>query len=165
MYNKILAPLDGSNVAECALEHVKAVASGCRVPEVVLLTVLEPVLFPLFYPTSEAQVNKASAEMDEKMKQIHQKAESYLSSAADRLKQAGLAVTTVVIEERGGKRAAELILDYAQNKAVDLIVISTHGRSGASRWAFGSVADNVVRHSQVPVLTVAPAGCRLPPVT
>ena len=42
MYKKILVPLDGSKLAECALEHVKAIATGCNVPEVVLLRVVEP---------------------------------------------------------------------------------------------------------------------------
>ena len=42
MYKKILVPLDGSELAECALEHVKAIAIGCNVPEVVLLRVVEP---------------------------------------------------------------------------------------------------------------------------
>ena len=42
MYKKILAPLDGSELSECTLEHVKAIATGCQVPEVVLLNVIEP---------------------------------------------------------------------------------------------------------------------------
>ena len=43
MYKKILAPLDGSELSECSLEHIKAVAAGCQIPEVVLLRVEEPV--------------------------------------------------------------------------------------------------------------------------
>ncbi len=43
---------------------------------------------------------------------------------------------------------------------MDLIIMSTHGRSGVSRWAFGSVADKVVSHSKIPVLTITPEGCR-----
>ena len=58
-------------------------------------------------------------------------------------------------------KAADAILDYAEKNNVDLIIMSTHGRSGISRWAFGSVADRVVRHSIAPVLLVAPAGCRI----
>ena len=49
---------------------------------------------------------------------------------------------------------AETILDYAENNKVDLIIMSTHGRSGPSRWAFGSVAEKVVRHAPCPVLVV-----------
>ena len=44
MYKKILVPLDGSKLAECALEHVKTIAIGCNVPEVVLFRVVEPNL-------------------------------------------------------------------------------------------------------------------------
>jgi nucleotide-binding universal stress UspA family protein len=161
MYQKILAPLDGSNLAECTLEHIRSVASGCHVPEVVLLTVLEPVMFPVFYPTSREQVDAARSVVDNKRSQMHKNADDYLSSAAEKLKASGISVRTVIIEEKEEKRAADAILDYAKNNGIDLIILSTHGRSGISRWAFGSVADKVVRYSQVPVLTIAPAGCRL----
>ena len=43
MYKKILVPLDGSPFSECSLPHVKAIALGCKVPEVVLLSVVEPL--------------------------------------------------------------------------------------------------------------------------
>ena len=56
---------------------------------------------------------------------------------------------------------AEEILDYAQNNQVDLIVMSTYGRYGISRWAFGSVTDKVLRHSIATVLITSPSGCRI----
>ena len=67
---------------------------------------------------------------------------------------------TVKVEVIEG-RIAEAILDYVEKNQVELVIISTHGRSGISRWTFGSVADKVVRHSPVPILVIAPAGCRL----
>ena len=76
-----------------------------------------------------------------------------------RLAAEGMNVSGVMLE---GK-AAETIVDYATTKGVDLIVMSTHGRSGPSRWAFGSVADRVVRTSPVPVLMAVPRGCRAEP--
>jgi nucleotide-binding universal stress UspA family protein len=56
--------------------------------------------------------------------------------------------------------AADAIMGYADQNGVDLIIMSTHGRAGIGRWFMGSVADRVVRHATVPVLTASPAGCR-----
>ena len=57
-------------------------------------------------------------------------------------------------QDRG--RAAEAILDYAMTVQPDVIVMSTHGRSGIGRWLLGSVADRVMQHSNVPVMLVRP---------
>ena len=51
------------------------------------------------------------------------------------------------------------IIRYARDKSIDLIVIATHGRSGVSRWVWGSVADRILRSSCVPVLMVRAPGC------
>ena len=161
MYNRILAPLDGSKLSECSLEHVKEIAKGCQVTEVVLLTALEPVQNLLSWPASQTQANELAAEMEKNQRQMRLKAEDYLAAAANDLKEAGLAVRTVVIEEKGDEQAASIILNYTQNNNIDLIIMSTHGRSGISRWSFGSVADKVVRSSTIPVMTIAPKGCRI----
>lgn len=52
--------------------------------------------------------------------------------------------------------AAETILDFASQKAIDLIVMGTHGRKGLNRVLFGSVADRVVKSANIPVLTLRP---------
>ena len=149
MYKKILAPLDGSELSECSLEHVKAIVTGCRVPEVVLLRVVEPAPAQAYLEVSEdfrrGVEEKTLAE-----------AGDYLSKAAANLKKEGAVAQTAVI----GGRAAEEILDYASKNQVDLIVMSTHGRSGISRWVMGSVAEKIMRHSPIPVLMVSPSGCR-----
>lgn len=148
MYQKILVPLDGSEFSECILEHVKAVATGCRVPQVVLLRVIEP-WDPQIYGVPD------SARYDSQ-KKAQAAAEDYLAKTADSLSQEGVAAETAVIQ---GK-PAEGILDYAAKNQVDLIAMSTHGRSGISRWTFGSVADRVIRQSTVPLLIASPLGCR-----
>ncbi len=146
MYNKILVPLDGSENSECILEHVRAIATGCHVPAVVLLRVIEP--FPAYYMDyriSEEFIRQAqdAAKAD---------ARDYLTKTADKMKKEGMFVSTQVME---GK-AADTILDFATKNGVDLIIMATHGRTGVSRWALGSVADKVVRTSDAPVLVVAP---------
>ena len=162
MFFRILAPLDGSKMAECTLNHIKDIATGCQVHEVILLTVIEPVTDSFGWPSNQTQVNEIAANIEKTRAQVRQKAENYLSGVAENLKLAGLGVQTMVIEGQGMNKAAEVILDYTRDNDVDLIIMSTHGRSGVSRWAFGSVADRVVRGATVPVLTVTPEGCRLP---
>lgn len=150
MYKKMLVPLDGSESSECVLNHVEAIARGCQVPEVVLLGVAEPISHQVYYMVGvEDRVRDIQKETEKYV-------ESYLSKAADSLKKDGIAVQTVVVSGR----PAEQILDYANKNQVDLIIMSTHGRSGVSRWVFGSVTDKVVRHSVAPVLTISPAGYR-----
>ena len=54
---------------------------------------------------------------------------------------------------------AEDVANYASKTGADLIVIATHGRSGPSRWVWGSIADRILRSSCVPVLMVRAPGC------
>ena len=149
MYQKILAPLDGSEFSECALAHVSAIATGCQVPDVTLLSIIEPVPQMTYVYASDV-LDKAAPKMQAET-------ENYLGKIADRLKGEGLTVQTVVLNGR----AADEILSYISQNPVDLIIMSTHGRAGVSRWVMGSVTDRVLRHSTVPVLTVSPAGCRV----
>ncbi len=161
MYNKILVPLDGSKMAECVLDHVAEIGSNCRVPEVILLMAIESVSSPYFLPGDRTEIPEMMAENERKKNQIRQAASAYLDRTSQKLRQAGLAVQTEIIDEKENRKAADIILDYAQKNGVDLITMSTHGRTGISRWAMGSVADKVVRHAAMPVLTVAPVGCRV----
>jgi nucleotide-binding universal stress UspA family protein len=152
MYKKILAPLDGSQLAECTLAHIKAVATACQVPEVVLLQIIEPITRRGYMPAELAEDTyrdtKEAAEVQ---------AKDYLSEVADSLKKDGIAVETDI----GYGLPADEILNYITDNGVDLTILSTHGRSGITRWVFGSVAERIVRHSVMPVLIVTPRGCRV----
>jgi nucleotide-binding universal stress UspA family protein len=94
-------------------------------------------------------------------KEMEQKLEIYLAGLADTLNRDGIKVKTSVIHPRPLKTTAEVIIDYAEENKVDLIIMSTHGRSGISRWAFGSIADKVVHYSKTPVMIVTPSQCRI----
>jgi nucleotide-binding universal stress UspA family protein len=142
MYKKMLVPLDGSPFAASALEHARAIAKGCDVPEVVLLRVVETV--PGYAGMGEDWHNETA-------KRAKKWTKNYLDDVAESLKKEGVAATTVIAE---GDAAGE-ILDYAGKNKVDLIVMSTHGSSGVVRWLLGSVADRVVRHSVCPVLVIS----------
>jgi nucleotide-binding universal stress UspA family protein len=82
-------------------------------------------------------------------------AEKYLSQLTKRTRYDGVSVKPEVITGI----APESIADYAAKNSIDLIVIATHGRSGISRWAWGSVADRILRSACIPVLMVRAPGC------
>jgi nucleotide-binding universal stress UspA family protein len=152
MYQKILAPLDGSEFSECSLAHVKAIDGGCKVPDVVLLQVIEPL------PQASVIVSEIGESLFLlKQEEAESRIEDYLSKLAESLKNEGIAAQTAMA--RG--KVADEILDYAGKNNVDLIIMGTHGSSGVVRWAMGSVADRVIRHSAVPVLIAAPKACRI----
>jgi len=152
MYQKILVPMDGSKLAECVLEHVKSVATGCKVPAVVLLRVIEPISPPGYLPRAMAEGDYRDAKETAEVQ-----AKDYLTDIAERMKTEGIAVETDIAYGL----SADEILSYAEQKEVDLIVMSTHGKSGISRWWSGSVAEKVVSQSLMPVLIVTPPGCRI----
>lgn len=163
MYQKVLVPVDGSQLGECVLDHVRAVATGCHVADVVLLHVLKPISGPShahsmgegpsdhMIPDTDAAIYHYERETSES------EAKEYLAKMTDRLGKDGVATRTEIAR---GDPAQEILL-YAEKEGADLIIISTHGRSGVTKWAFGSVADKVIRHSIVPVLIAVPKGCRI----
>ena len=153
MYQKVLVPLDGSKLAECVVEHVKSIATGCQVPTVVLLRVVEPFSPPTYFSLRHEMDEDTYRDAKET---AEAQAKNYLSEMAERLKEEGIAVEN----DMAYGLPADEILNYAEQKQVDLIIMSTHGRSGISRWFSGSVSEKVVRQSLTPVLIVTPLGCR-----
>lgn len=150
LYQKILVPLDGSEFGECALGDVKAIAKGCSVPLVELLSVVQPPRESMTYGYPESF-------REEDLGKVISQVKEYLSRVEKKLQQEGIETRSVVLKGN----AAENIIDYAAKNSFDLIIMSTHGRSGPARWALGSVADRVIRYSVVPVLVVSPPGCRI----
>ena len=136
----MLVPLDGSELAEAVLPHVKTLAKqqGIEQMDVVLFGVAEPSVGSVYYIPN---VPTTLEEMKE-----------YLAKIEKRLKDAGL---TVKSEARRGN-PAEQIIEYAGENPFNLIVMSTHGRSGLGRWVFGSVADKVLHGASSPVFLVRP---------
>lgn len=150
MYKRILVPLDGSELAECILPHVETLVRGGQVSEVKFLRVVEP-----FRPVASADYIFSPEEADRIVSETKRQAESYLSQVAERASYNGTKPGWEVVM---GK-PEESIAEYAAKMGADLIVIATHGRSGPSRWVWGSIADRVLRSSCVPVLMVRAPGC------
>ncbi len=145
MFKKILVPLDGSELSESALTHVIDITPDFHAVEVVLIRVREP-LDPNVIGTLDAKV---AVELDEAYRD---EAARYLDKVVETLKEKGIAAKTEVLSGN----PAEEIIKYSQKNDIDLIIMSTRGRSGISRLVFGSVAEKVIRNSTVPVLIKPP---------
>lgn len=138
---KILVPLDGSPLAESVLPFVGnlALRMGAAL-------VLERVIMPATALYAGEYLPSGLPVLDE----LEKAARGYLESVADRQRARGLDVTV----EIDVGYPAEAILDGAQRNGAGLIALCTHGRSGPERWVMGSVADDIVRHSQLPGLVL-----------
>lgn len=138
MFAHILVPLDGSALAECVLPHTVALSQALG-GRITLLRVAESGGTSM--PTVDAfgwHIQKAEAS-------------AYLETISARIqREAGLETQTVVQEGR----AAESILKFAAGEEVDLIVLSSHGRSGLSRWNISSVVQKIVWQAYLPVMIV-----------
>ena len=150
MYKKILVALDGSKLAECVLPHVQTLVQGCQVRDVVFMRVVEPIK-----PVVSSEGMLTPQEAERITESMVSEAEMYLKTLVQGLKYDGAGMKW---EMKKGP-VAQTLVDYATEHGVDLIVIATHGRSGVSRWVWGSVADRVLRASCVPVLMVRAPGC------
>lgn len=150
MYEKILVPLDGSKVGEAALPYVEDLVSklaiGTKV-EVILFQVVTSLSHYVIAGDTSARIPYTEKELE----LIKNQSMEYLNKAAENMRNKGVDVKGRVVT---GSDAAEEIIKFADNENIDLIAMSTHGRSGFSRWAFGSVAGKALRASTVPMLTV-----------
>jgi nucleotide-binding universal stress UspA family protein len=154
--NMILVPLDGSILAEQVLPYVSTLARLLEARICLLRVVADPVESGLLADTIVATYGVGAPLAAQQARQAHslellnQNAERYLESHAALLHADGL---DVVVDVRYG-RAADVIVAAALNQHVALIALASHGYSGLKRWALGSVADNVVRATSIPVLIV-----------
>lgn len=135
----ILVPLDGSELAEQVLPYAQEFARRFDA-ELLLLTSIQPV------GIWDATATAINWDREERL------AQEYLDAQKERLQAAGVKVR---VKRQHGEAAAN-ILETAESENVSLVAISTHGRSGISRWLFGSVADRIVQNSNVPLLMIRP---------
>ncbi len=144
---QVLLPTDFSGCANYALPYATAIARATGAT-IVCLHVVEPVVPAVGY-TGLAEPMPI-ADISE---QLEDSAERELPRLTDREECAGLNVEEIIVH---GDAAAEIVR-VAAEREVDLIVISSHGRTGLGRIIFGSTAEAVVRHARCPVLVVKPA--------
>ncbi len=139
MLEHILAPLDGSLLAECTLPHVVALARIFDA-HITLLQVVEQ-------PSSDEGLG-AMSPMTWQIRRVESKA--YIDNVAERLTDLGLDVEAVVIEGR----PAKAIIEFAHDHDIDLIALSSHGKSGISEWGISSVVQKVILRAQKSVYVV-----------
>ena len=152
MYEKIMVPLDGSELAECVLPHVEGFIKGCHVSNVVFVRVVEPITAPV----GIGNVYVGREESRERESTRKSAVKDYLNQIVDRLKHEGTELHSEVLVGR----VADSLADYTEKNDIDLILIATHGRSGVTRWVRGSIADKILRYSNVPVLMVRAPGTK-----
>ncbi|MDO8617083.1 MAG: universal stress protein [Dehalococcoidia bacterium] len=146
MIKKIMVPLDGSEFAEAVLPYVTEFADRMG-SEVLLFTAVGPVA------TWDAAASMIRWDREQAA------AQEYLDGKRSLLAAAGRTVrATVVLGD-----AAESILRVAQTEKIDLIALTTHGRSGITRWLFGSIATKLVQASDLPLLVIRPREGAPPP--
>ncbi|MDP2993651.1 MAG: universal stress protein [Anaerolineales bacterium] len=139
MFNTILVPLDGSQLAECVLPHIVAFARSFDA-EITLLRILEKnqasapaQLFDLL----NWQINKTKAAL-------------YLEKTKARFQESGLRARTIVLEGL----VAEGITEYAQNQGMKLIVLSSHGHKGLTQWGISSITQKIILSAPTSVLLI-----------
>jgi len=144
--HEILFPTDFSGCANYALPYAAGIARATGAT-IVCVHVVEPIVPAVGY-TGLAEPMPIADIAD----QLEDSAEQQLPKLAECEECAGLNVEEVIVH---GDAAAEIVRVAAERK-VDLIVISSHGRTGLGRMIFGSTAEAIVRHASCPVLVVKP---------
>jgi nucleotide-binding universal stress UspA family protein len=150
LIKRILVPLDGSKVAEQIIPHAEELAKVMR-GEVILFQAYETLLRMM---SGEAFRSMSEEEVKEANKRREEAAKGYLETIAGPFREKGLTVSEVV----ASGDPADVILDYAESSAVDMITMSTHDLSGIKRWVFGSVTDKGLHAGDMPVLVVRAIG-------
>ncbi len=151
MYQKVLVPLDGSDLAECALSHLKSLIEEGSVGEVTLLNIV-------WFELPRIDEYPQRIDINAIREPLFAASKKYLAEAESRLSSKGIKVKTESLE---ASRPADAIIDYAQKKGMELIVMSTHGYTGLKKLMLGSVAFGVLNGSHVPVLLIRPEACRI----
>ena len=180
-YNKVIVPLDGSKLAESVLPHVEKIAKGCAIPQVILVTVTEPVRVKtpkgerlerlptwhsspvLFYGSVTSYwggsqgvpggvVPASITDLPVTIGKMAKTGYNYLAKIAGDLEKKGVQVTVAVLIGN----IAEEITHFAQEEKTDLIVMASRGKTSLRRWDVGNAAEKVFRATDIPIMLVKP---------
>jgi nucleotide-binding universal stress UspA family protein len=180
-YNKVIVPLDGSKLAESVLPHVEKIAKGCAIPQVILVTVTEPVRVKtpkgerlerlptwhsspvLFYGSVTSYwggsqgvpggvVPASITDLPVTIGKMAKTGYNYLANIAGDLEKKGVQVTVAVLIGN----IAEEITRFAQEEKADLIVMASRGKTSLRRWDVGNAAEKVFRTTDIPILMLKP---------
>ncbi len=141
---KILVPQDFSEYSLHALKYAVTFAELFK-SELIVLHIVEPIVYPADFSFGQVSIPAMEEE-------IRKHSEEQLNELVEREIPAGIKATPII---RVGKPFIEIV-EVAKGENADLIVISSHGRTGMDHVLFGSTADKVVRKAPCPVLTIRP---------
>ncbi len=147
-FTHVLLPLDGSKTAEAALPYAESVVNKTKA-RVSLFRAVSPLVDQYAGPPEGYVVDYTG----KVMQALQEEAADYLKQTAKLFEERGILVSTTMIV---GSPASE-ILKYIEKQKVDLVVMSTHGRTGFGRWILGSVADKILHSVEVPLLLIRPS--------
>jgi len=153
MSERILIPLDGSELGEAALHYVEDLVSKISSEKKIEVTLFH-VITALKH---DVQISGGGAGTitvpysESELEQMKTDAMKYLNKVGEKLKNKG---ATVLSKVATGQNPADEIIRAEEEVNADLVAMSTHGRAGISRWAFGNITDKVLRGGKVPVLMV-----------
>jgi nucleotide-binding universal stress UspA family protein len=148
MFKKILVCLDGSKLGERILPYATEEALHFKSMVVLVRVVMRPITMqepehPGYIPVPE---------LTEQIEKEEKEAKEYLESIAQKMRDKGIKVESVVLSGTPG----DVIVRYADDKKIDLIAMATHGRTGIERIVFGSAADTILRKTGLPILVIKP---------
>jgi nucleotide-binding universal stress UspA family protein len=142
-FRHVLAPLDGSEAGESALHDAEEVAVKTGASITLLHVIPEP---------HAVEARFLGSEFTRFVKAMHDAGENYLTRTCNRLSEKGIKASYKIVYGD----PAQQIIDIAAHEKNDLIALSTHGRSGITRFVMGSVADKVLHASKLPMWLVRP---------
>jgi nucleotide-binding universal stress UspA family protein len=147
MYERILVPTDGSDVAEAAIEQAVDLAEKYGA-EIHALYVVDTDA--VAYGLGSEQLDRLEQGNFGEMTELRENAEEATGYVADLAAEHGVEV----VEQHSGGKPHEIISDYAEGHGIDLIVMGSHGRAGVRRALLGSVTERTLRSTHIPVLVV-----------
>ena len=147
MYKNILIATDGSEFADKAVTEGLALAEALDA-SVKLVTITEPLSALEISAAAEGGIMDT---LDDYHKRAEEEAKNILSAIASTAKYRGLTCETIHVPDQ---HPAEGIIASAKDKKCDLIIMASHGRRGIKKFILGSVANEVVTHSTIPVLII-----------
>ena len=154
MTRKILIPLDGSEIGEAALRYVEEMVSVWEISGKVEITLIHILVPPIQRIAIDSGYGVETFLTVEEIELIKRKALAYLEKSSGKLRNRGVNVNCKVVVGDINNSSAEEIIKAEDELNIDLVAMSTHGRRGISRWAFGSVTEKILRRGNVPVLVV-----------
>ncbi|MBZ0298135.1 MAG: universal stress protein [Anaerolineae bacterium] len=155
MLRHILIPLDGSQLAEKSLEYARRISNNSTA--ITLLMAVDPqehIAYGMYQPgVSQASATNPVIDYKSITDDLLEQGHRYLNRVADDLRKSGYKVD--VILELGAP--ADIIIETAGHAEIDTIVMSTHGRSGLTRWLLGSITQKIISAAPCPVYVIPPA--------